>query len=266
MTARMRTTALTFAIALAVLAWGACSHNNPADQTTATPAATPANSAGASGSSATTTASSSRRERTRRRAESQGGQASDGSSAAATSSAPPAPQPVTIPSGTALSVRLSQALSSDRSAAGDSFAGVISSPVAIGDQVVIPRGASVSGTVSLAASSGHIKGRSELALKITQISYNGQSYDVNGRWSEVGPSRGSRSAKAIGGGAGLGALVGALAGGGKGAAIGALAGAGAGVAGEELTKPKQISLPAETVVHFVLSAPVQVTPATAVIQ
>ncbi|HZT72030.1 MAG TPA: hypothetical protein VE996_00075 [Terriglobales bacterium] len=263
MTARMRTTALTFAIALALLAWGACSHNNPADQTTATPAATPANSTGASGSSATTTASGSRRERTRRRAESRSAQ---DNSAAPTSSAPPAPQPVTIPSGTAISVRLSQALSSDHSAAGESFAGVISSPVVIGDQVVIPRGASVSGTVSLAASSGHIKGRSELALRITQISYNGQSYDVNGRWSEVGPSRGSRSAKAIGGGAGLGALVGALAGGGKGAAIGALAGAGAGVAGEELTKPKQISLPAETVVHFVLSAPVEVTPATAVIQ
>jgi hypothetical protein len=57
----------------------------------------------------------------------------------------------------------------------------------------------------------------------------------------------------IGGGAGAGALIGALAGGGKGAAIGALVGGGAGTAGAGLTGNREITLPAESAVSFKLT-------------
>ena len=56
-----------------------------------------------------------------------------------------------------------------------------------------------------------------------------------------------------GGGAAVGAIVGALAGGGKGAAIGALAGGGAGTAGAAFTGKRDITLPAETRVQFKLT-------------
>jgi hypothetical protein len=60
---------------------------------------------------------------------------------------------------------------------------------------------------------------------------------------------------AVGGGAGLGAIIGGLAGGGKGAAIGVLAGAGAGTAGAAFTGNKDIVLPAESALSFKLLQP-----------
>jgi outer membrane lipoprotein SlyB len=71
--------------------------------------------------------------------------------------------------------------------------------------------------------------------------------------------KGRRTAEFAGGGAGLGAIVGALAGGGKGAAIGAIAGGGAGTAGGAFTGNKQIELPAETQLTFRVLHPVHIT-------
>jgi hypothetical protein len=59
-----------------------------------------------------------------------------------------------------------------------------------------------------------------------------------------------RNAVAVGGGAGLGAAIGAIAGGGTGAAIGAAAGAGAGTAGAYATGKREVTLPAETALLF----------------
>ena len=61
------------------------------------------------------------------------------------------------------------------------------------------------------------------------------------------------------GGAGAGALIGALAGGGKGAGIGALIGGGAGLVGGALTGNKQIEIPAESALTFRLTHSVSVT-------
>jgi hypothetical protein len=70
--------------------------------------------------------------------------------------------------------------------------------------------------------------------------------------------KGKRDAEFIGGGAGLGALVGALAGGGKGAAIGAAAGAGAGTAGAAATGKKEVEYPAETRLVFTTRSAVSI--------
>ena len=62
----------------------------------------------------------------------------------------------------------------------------------------------------------------------------------------------------IGGGAALGAIIGALAGGGKGAAIGAVTGAGAGTAVQVATKGERVKIPSETRLTFTLEYPVRI--------
>jgi hypothetical protein len=174
---------------------------------------------------------------------------------------------VNVPSGTTFAVRVDSRLASDTSSAGQSFSGALAQPVTVDGRIAIPSGAKATGEVVYAASSGHFKGRSELQLRLTRISYNGHSYDVaSNTWQELGPSRGVRTAKVVGIGAGAGALVGALLGRGKGAAIGAGVGAGSGAAAEGLTKPKQVVVASEDVLHFRLTSPVSVAPSSAVIQ
>ena len=56
-------------------------------------------------------------------------------------------------------------------------------------------------------------------------------------------------------GAGLGAVIGAIAGGGKGAAIGAGVGGGGATAVQVLTKGEKINVPSETKLEFTLRTP-----------
>lgn len=189
--------------------------------------------------------------------------------ATAQPAAAPAPQPVPtvmIPAGTELAIRMNQALGSDISSVDQPVSGQINRPVVVGGNVVVPRGAQVNARVTVASSSGHFKGRSELALKLVSLVFNGHTYPVSGSWSALGPSRGSRTAKVVGGGAGLGALVGALVGHGKGAAIGAAIGAGAGTADSAFTKGKPVRLDAEAVINVHLTTSVTVHPANALLQ
>ena len=72
----------------------------------------------------------------------------------------------------------------------------------------------------------------------------------------VSASHKKRNGLLIGGGAGLGAAIGALAGGGKGALIGAGAGAGAGTVGAAATGRRQVGIGAETPLRFTLRSSV----------
>lgn len=172
--------------------------------------------------------------------------------------------PVEVEAGTPIAIRLSQPLSSADASAGQSFGGTVEAPVRVNGEIAIPRGATVTGTVAAADSAGHFKGQSRLVLRLSQLRFDGQDYGLRTHTlTRVASSRGKRSAVAIGGGAALGAVIGALAGHGKGAAIGAVSGAGAGTAAEALTKPAEVELPAETVLSFSLASSLQVVPAGA---
>ncbi|MGH9508223.1 MAG: hypothetical protein ACRD13_14990, partial [Terriglobales bacterium] len=187
--------------------------------------------------------------------------------AAPQQAAAPAPVPmVTIPAGTELAIMINQSLGSDISSVDQPVVGQINRPVVVDGNVVIPRGARVNGRVTVATSSGHFRGRSELALRLVSLEFNGHSYPLSGSWSALGPSRGSRTAKVSGGGAGIGALVGALVGHGKGAAIGAAVGAGAGTADSALTHGKPVDQRPESVITVPLTASVAVHPANALLQ
>jgi hypothetical protein len=182
------------------------------------------------------------------------------SSSVQTAQAPPEAPPVVIDAGTSLTVTIDQAVSTNTNNSGDSFAASLAEPVEVNGKEVLPTGAKVGGTVTQANSAGRIKGGAVLALTLDSITVHGKRYSVEtSTYERTVKARGKRTAEGAGGGAALGAIVGALAGGGKGAAIGALAGGGAGTAATALTGKREVTIPAETRVHFKLHRPVTIS-------
>ena len=177
----------------------------------------------------------------------------------ATPPPPPAPTKVTLPEGTALAVRLVDGLDSQRNHTGDTFRATLNSPVTVGDNVIIPADADIQGRVVDAKDAAHFSGSSSLVLELTKISYNGRTYTIQtNQWARQGKARGTNTAEKVGGGAALGAIIGAIAGGGKGAAIGSVVGGGAGAGAQAATRGQQIKLNPETLVTFQLQTPVTV--------
>ena len=174
---------------------------------------------------------------------------------------PPKPQPIVIPAGTVLTVKVSQALGSKTSQTGQTFLATVAQPVSVGGKSAIPSGSTASGKVLNAKAKGKVKGEGELSITLTSISVKGRTYQIQtSPIDSTVKGKGKRTAATTGGGAAGGALIGGLAGGGKGAAIGAAAGAGAGFIGGTMTGNGQIEIPAESALSFTLAAPLTIPP------
>jgi hypothetical protein len=169
------------------------------------------------------------------------------------------PQPVVVPAGTTLTVRLGEAVGSKISTEGQTFTATLASPVEVEGKTVIESGASARGTVTEAKPLGRFKGGAVLQIRLNSITVNGKERPIEtSALTRTEKGKGKRTAVLAGGGAAVGALIGGLAGGGKGAGIGALAGGGAGGAGAAFTGNKDIVLPAESAVSFKLESPLEV--------
>jgi hypothetical protein len=163
---------------------------------------------------------------------------------------------ITVPYGTVLTVRLTETLSSDLSQPGDTFLASLAAPIVIGNKVIIPEGAGVKGKIVDARNAGRFSRRSALVIELTQLGYQGRTYELRSSpYSEQGASRNAYAAAAITGGTGVGAIIGTIVGRGKGAAIGAVVGAAAGTGVQAVTKRAPVQLRAESTLSFRLETP-----------
>jgi hypothetical protein len=169
------------------------------------------------------------------------------------------PAPAIIVAGTSIPVRLSEALDSSKNRTGDKFEAILDSDLEVGDRVVIPRGAIVTGKVTEVVDSGRVQGLARMAITLSEIDVRGASYAIrtNTQSFEAKTSKKEDAIK-IGAGAGVGAIIGAIAGGKKGAAIGAATGAGAGTGVVLATKGKDVELPTEEKITFRLEQDLRV--------
>ena len=166
----------------------------------------------------------------------------------------------TVPAGTAVNVRLTQAIDVDAAQVGAKFKGRVDDPVSVNGRIVIPREAPAIVQAVKVVQSGTFKGSDHVSLKLHSISVGGRLYEVATEYATVeGAGEGKRTARKVGGGAGLGAMFGGIVGGGEGALVGAAVGAVAGTAvsasGEE-----HLKIAAETRLQFRLSSAVSIEP------
>jgi hypothetical protein len=167
--------------------------------------------------------------------------------------------PINLPAGTNLVVRMIDAVDSETAHVGQTYAGSLDQPVMLNGDAVIPRGADVTVKLVDSKESGKLTGKAELTLDLASIRVNGKMVDINTQSVQrESDSRGARTAKVAGGTAAVGAIIGAIAGGGKGAAIGAGAGAAAGAGAEVVTKGQRVKIPSETRLTFVLDSDVKI--------
>jgi hypothetical protein len=166
----------------------------------------------------------------------------------------------TLAAGTVIRTSLQHALTTDSNAPGDPFTAKVVDDVKVNNTIVIPIGSTVKGVVAESKRSGRVQGRAYMSLKFTEVVLpNGQSYPVQASGaSRTAPGTKKKDAMIIGGGAGIGTAIGAIAGGGKGAAIGAATGGAAGTGAVLATRGKETGFASGSALNVKLTQPMRV--------
>jgi hypothetical protein len=164
------------------------------------------------------------------------------------------------PAGTELVVRTVETIDSRNAGADQTFSAVVEQEVTnASGRVIIPVKSSAQ-LIIRQLSSGGATGSPEMLLDVQSITVEGRRYLVSTTdltlESDTGIGSNKRTAEAIGGGAAIGTVIGAIAGGANGAAIGVLVGAAGGAGAQVLTKGRDVRIAGETVLKFRLDKPV----------
>jgi hypothetical protein len=172
--------------------------------------------------------------------------AATGAAAPAAAAATPKQGPATIPAGTPLMIRLTQAVGTAKDKEGSAVKAVLDQPVVIGGQTVLPAETPVFGKVT-ESRGGRVMGGIKLMIQFSQVSVEGQMITV--ALDPIGAEAGrGGAAKKVG----AGALVGAAFGGaGEGAAIG-------GAAAILSARNNHIEIPAGTIAQLNLEQQVEI--------
>lgn len=169
------------------------------------------------------------------------------------------PEQVVIPSGTAVTVRLQNTVSSATSRPGDQFEATLDQPIVVDGQTVAPEGAHVIGRVVAARHSGRLMHPGYLRIALSSMTVNGKDVPLQSSSVVVaGTSHKRRNLAWIGGGAGGGALIGAIASGGTGALIGSAIGAAGGTTTAFATGKKDVGFGPERRLTFRLIHPITI--------
>ncbi len=164
------------------------------------------------------------------------------------------PAPVILPEGTTLPLVLQTSLSSKGSNRGDLVVAKLADDVKVGPKVVLTAGTEVRGVVTAAVPSGRVKTRAHLAWDFDRVVFKGKEHPIEARAIDLtAPDTHKHDAALIGGGAGAGALLGALVDGKKGAGVGALIGGAAGTGVVVAEKGKEVQVPAGSRISVKLS-------------
>jgi len=175
----------------------------------------------------------------------------------------------TLPTGTALKMKLETMLATSSSQAGDPFQARVTEAVVVDGKTVIPVGTTVQGRVTKASEPRRVAGKPTITLfpenlvlpngdhfllNATLVDTNrGRGTDVNTEGQFKGAGHDGKDLIEIGMGTGGGMLIGGLAGGGEGLLIGGAIGAGATVT-HWLSKRRSATLPAGTELVMELSS------------
>lgn len=172
------------------------------------------------------------------------------------------PNTATLDAGTLITVRLGETLTTQKNLVGDTFFGTLETPLVAGGFVIAEKGARVEGKVTEVDKAGKMSGSARISIELTQVNTSdGQRIHLQtSPYTRDGADRNRKGDVAkIGGGAVLGAIIGAAAGGGKGAAVGAGAGGAAGAGAVLLSGGRNLTIPVETKLNFRVEKPVALT-------
>src|SRR5205814_4253313 len=120
-----------------------------------------------------------------------------------------------ISAGTLIRASMVDSLSSGTAREGETFQASLEDPITANGQVVFPRGSQVSGSVVAVHRSGRLSDPGALQLALNSISNGSQTAHITTEPLLVrGESHTKSNVEKIGGGAAVGAIIGAIAGGG----------------------------------------------------
>ena len=165
----------------------------------------------------------------------------------ASAPAPAAPRwrDVTVPAGTALSLELLTAVSSETAQVETPVRARLRQAVVVDDYTALPAGTVLNGNVTDVDRAGRVRGRSRLAFRFTEAELDVAREDLRTNpVSFEGEATKGEDATKVGAGAVGGAIIGGILGGGDGAAKGAAIGGAAGSGVVLATRGREVSLAA----------------------